>query len=53
VVAAIGISGPVWRVSLDRIAQLTEFVKAAGLRLSQQLGHSEDRNSSLDRSPAS
>lgn len=39
VVAAIGISGPVWRVSLDRVAQLTEVVKLMGLRLSQQLGH--------------
>jgi DNA-binding IclR family transcriptional regulator len=38
VVAAIGISGPVWRVTLDRIAQLTEFVKAAGHRMSQELG---------------
>ncbi len=42
VVAAIGISGPVWRVSLDRVAQLTEFVKSIGHRLSQQLGHPED-----------
>jgi len=39
VVAAIGISGPVWRVSLDRVAQLAELVRAAGRRLSQQLGH--------------
>jgi len=50
VVAAIGISGPVWRVSLDRVAQLTEFVKAAGSRLSQQLGYpgelGEERGSS-------
>ncbi len=38
VVAAVGISGPVWRVTLDRIAQLTEFVRAAGRNLSQQLG---------------
>lgn len=42
VVAAIGISGPLWRISLDRVAQLTEFVKAAGLRLSQQLGQAEE-----------
>ncbi len=40
VVAAIGISGPVWRVSLDRVAELTEVVKSMGDRLSQQLGHS-------------
>ncbi len=43
VVAAIGISGPLWRISLDRVAQLTEFVKAVAHRLSQQLGHAGDR----------
>lgn len=42
VVAAVGISGPVWRVSLDRVAQLTEFVKSIGHRLSQHLGYSAD-----------
>jgi DNA-binding IclR family transcriptional regulator len=42
VVAAIGISGPVWRVSLDRVAQLTEFVKAVGRRLSSELGYGGD-----------
>lgn len=42
VVAAIGISGPVWRISLDRVAQLTELVKAMGLRLSRQLGHARN-----------
>ncbi len=42
VVAAIGISGPVWRVTLDRVAQLAEFVKAAGCQLSQELGHAGD-----------
>jgi len=42
VVAAIGISGPVWRVSLDRVAQLIEVVKGVGHRLSQQLGHPGD-----------
>ena len=39
VVAAIGISGPVWRVTLDRVARLTEFVRAASARLSHALGH--------------
>jgi DNA-binding IclR family transcriptional regulator len=42
VVAAVGISGPVWRVSLDRVAQLTEFVKAMGHRLSRELGYGGD-----------
>jgi DNA-binding IclR family transcriptional regulator len=52
VVAAIGISGPVWRVSLDRVAQLTEFVRAAGRQLSQELGHSDDGESKIDHPPA-
>ena len=42
IVAALGISGPVWRVSLDRVAQLTELVKAIGHRLSQELGSPAD-----------
>ncbi len=42
VVAAVGISGPVWRVSLDRVAPLTELLKTMGNRLSQELGYSRD-----------
>lgn len=42
VVAAIGISGPVWRVTLDRVAQLTEFVRATSRGLSHELGHVGD-----------
>ncbi len=38
VVAAVGVSGPVWRVSLDRVAPLTATVRAAAQRLSQELG---------------
>ena len=52
VVAAIGISGPVWRVSLERIAQLTEFVKAAGHRMSQQLGHPGEQGDDANHSHA-
>ncbi len=52
VVAAIGISGPVWRVSLDRVAQLTEFVKTVAHRLSQQLGHPGEQGNDADHSPA-
>jgi len=52
VVAAIGISGPVWRVTLDRIAQLTEYVRAAAHRLSQELGESGGREGGIDLSPA-
>lgn len=51
VVAAIGVSGPVWRVSLDRVAQLTEFVRVMGHRLSQQLGHSDVPEGHGDRPP--
>ncbi len=42
VVAAIGISGPVWRVTLDRVAELTQMVKGAANRLSKDLGHSDN-----------
>ena len=42
VVAAIGISSPVWRFGPDRVAQLTEVVMTMGHRLSQQLGHPGD-----------
>ncbi len=49
VVAAIGISGPVWRVSLDRVAELTGVVKLMGLRLSQQLGHADDAGGDGDQ----
>jgi IclR family KDG regulon transcriptional repressor len=48
VLAAIGISGPVWRVSLDRVAQLTEFVKEVAHRLSQQLGHPGEQGNNAD-----
>src|SRR5262249_11044176 len=39
VAAALGISAPVWRVSLDRVAELTSVVMATGAALSRQLGH--------------
>jgi len=51
VVAAIGISGPVWRVSLDRVAELTEVVISMGQRLSQQLGHAGDTGGAGGRFP--
>jgi DNA-binding IclR family transcriptional regulator len=51
VVAAMGISGPVWRVSLDRVGQLTEFVRTMGHRLSQQLGHSGEEQDKGEDSP--
>ena len=49
VVATIGISGPVFRVSLDRVAQLTEFLKAAAYRLSQLLGYPGGAEDSPER----
>jgi DNA-binding IclR family transcriptional regulator len=39
IVAAIGLSGPVWRISLQRLQQLAEQVKAAALELSRELGY--------------
>lgn len=41
VVAALGLSGPVWRVSLDRVALLTGVVRTAAARLSAHLGEIE------------
>lgn len=38
VVAAVGISGPIWRVSLERAAGLARTVSAAAGRLSEHLG---------------
>lgn len=42
VVAAIGLSGPVWRVGPDRMALLLEVVTGAARRLSAELGHREE-----------
>jgi DNA-binding IclR family transcriptional regulator len=38
-IAAIGVSGPVWRISLQRLHQLAEQVKSAALDLSKELGY--------------
>jgi DNA-binding IclR family transcriptional regulator len=38
-VAAIGVSGPVWRISLQRVHQLAEQVKNAAWDLSKELGY--------------
>ncbi len=51
VVASVGISGPVWRVSLDRVSQFTEAVKATAYRLSQQLGYAAKADGSGNRPP--
>ena len=48
VTAALGISAPVWRVSLDRVAELTSVVMTTGAVLSQQLGYT-----SADPAPSS
>ncbi len=39
VVAAVGVSGPIWRLSLARVARLTEVVRGSARRLSEQLGY--------------
>jgi DNA-binding IclR family transcriptional regulator len=39
VVAAIGISAPIWRLGLTRIAETTDAVKVAAAGLSKQLGY--------------
>lgn len=49
VVAAVGISGPAWRVSLDRVARLTEVVKATGCQLSEALGYADSQADKAER----
>jgi DNA-binding IclR family transcriptional regulator len=39
IAAAIGLSGPVWRISLQRLHQLAEHVKNAAGELSKELGY--------------
>lgn len=43
VIAALGLSGPLWRVSLQQLPELTQKVIAAGNRLSSELGFSEGK----------
>jgi hypothetical protein len=39
VTGALGISGPVWRLSLDALQAKTAAVRAAAARLSEAFGH--------------
>jgi DNA-binding IclR family transcriptional regulator len=39
VVGALGISGPIWRLSIQALQKQTELVRAAAQRLSATLGH--------------
>ncbi|MCK0209732.1 IclR family transcriptional regulator [Starkeya koreensis] len=41
-IAAIGISAPVWRLGLNRIGEISALVQQAGRDLSVQLGHVSD-----------
>ena len=43
VVGAIGISGPIWRLSIPVLQKQTELVKAAARRLSTALGQPPER----------
>jgi len=38
-IGALGISGPIWRLSIQVLQRKTELVKDAALRLSRELGH--------------
>ncbi len=38
-IAAIGISAPIWRIGLGKISEVTELVQIAARELSQQLGY--------------
>lgn len=54
VVAALGLSGPVWRVTLDRVASLTDVVRTAATRLSAHLGEIQrgEQPAARQREPA-
>ena len=43
VVGALGISGPIWRLSIAALQRQTELVRAAARRLSATLGHPDQR----------
>jgi len=43
VAGAVGISGPVWRLSLQSLQDKAQQVRAAAARIAAQLGHSEKR----------
>jgi DNA-binding IclR family transcriptional regulator len=43
VVGALGISGPIWRLSIPVLQKQTELVRAAARRLSSELGHVPER----------
>lgn len=43
VAAAIGVSGPVWRVSLQQLEGMKDLVRRAAVRLSEELGGAEHR----------
>jgi DNA-binding IclR family transcriptional regulator len=38
VVATLGISGPVWRVTLQSLGEMQVIARAAAMKLSEQLG---------------
>lgn len=38
---AVGISGPVWRITLQRLQELAEKVRASASEISQELGYSQ------------
>ena len=42
IIASISVSAPVSRFSLERVKELTPVVKEVGLKLSKELGFSED-----------
>jgi DNA-binding IclR family transcriptional regulator len=41
VVASIGISGPAWQMTPDRVSDIADYLKPVAHRLSQQLGYCE------------
>ncbi len=47
VIAAVGVSGPIWRMSLPSLQDVTEKVRKTAIRLSRELGYKEGEAYSL------
>jgi IclR family acetate operon transcriptional repressor len=39
VIGAVGLSGPIWRITLQRLHQLSDLIKSTADELSRELGY--------------
>jgi DNA-binding IclR family transcriptional regulator len=53
IVAALGLSGPVWRLTLQQVPKATDLVKSAANRLAHDLGFNELKGSAAKNSAPS